>query len=151
MTSPTRPAPSSAAAERRMKCQARKDTAVELALRHALHRRGLRYRLQVSPLPGLRRRVDIAFPGPRVVVDVRGCFWHCCPQHGTRVSSNADWWVAKLRRNVERDADTERRLGDAGWQVIVVWEHDDPEDAAQRIIAVVRPGGYARPAGRDRV
>jgi DNA mismatch endonuclease (patch repair protein) len=135
---PVRPPASSAAAELRMKRQARQDTAAELALRRALYRRGLRYRLQVAALPGLRRRIDIAFPRSRVAIDVRGCFWHSCPQHGTQAATNAQWWAEKLRRNAERDADTERRLREAGWRVIVVWEHDDPETAADQITALVR-------------
>lgn len=140
MSDSTRPSASSAAAELRMKRQPRRDTAVELALRRALYRRGLRYRLQVAVLPGLRRRVDIAFPGSRVAIDVRGCFWHACPEHGTLAAANASWWAEKLSRNAERDADTERRLTDAGWRVMVVWEHDDPEAAADQIVALVRQG-----------
>lgn len=135
---PTRPTASSVAAERRMKRQARRDTAVELALRRALHRRGLRYRLQVAALPGLRRRIDIVFTGPRVAIDVRGCFWHACPEHGTQATANASWWAAKLQSNAERDADTERRLREAGWHVIVVWEHDDPDATADLVAALVR-------------
>ena len=144
----SRPAASSAAAELRMKRQVRRDTAVELALRRSLHRRGLRYRLQLAPLPGLRRRVDIAFPGPKVVVDVRGCFWHSCPTHGTSATANAAWWADKLRGNVERDADTERRLREAGWEVVVVWEHDDPEAAAEQIHELVRARASHRASDR---
>jgi DNA mismatch endonuclease, patch repair protein len=137
----SRPTPSGQLAELRMKRQARMDTAVELAVRRALHRRGLRYRLQLAPLPGLKRRVDIALVGPRIAVDVRGCFWHACPEHGTHAKANAQWWADKLRRNVERDADTERRLAEAGWQVVVVWEHEDPEEVADRVEALVRAQG----------
>jgi len=130
-----------------MRAQRGLDTAPELHLRRALHRRGLRYRLQVPLLPGLRRKVDIAFGAARVVVEVRGCFWHACPQHATQPKANGEWWLAKLEANRRRDADTEQRLREAGWAVVVVWEHDDMEAAADRIAAIVR---NRRPPGLGR-
>jgi DNA mismatch endonuclease, patch repair protein len=99
--------------------------------RSALHRRGLRYRLQVQLLP--RRTSDIAFPKARVVIDVRSCFWHGCPSHCGIPQANHEWWTAKLARTVQRDADTEERLRAASWTVIVVWGHDDIESAADAI------------------
>lgn len=109
-------------------------------MRKYLWRSGLRYRVDYRlPLRGLRRRADIAFPGPRVAVFVDGCFWHCCPEHGTRPANNAAWWAAKLDANVARDADTDRRLSDAGWTVVRVWEHAELVESAQRVMAVVRP------------
>ena len=110
-----------------MRGQRRRDTAPELALRRALHRRGLRYRLHQRPLPGLRRTADIVFRAATTVVDVRGCYWHGCELHRSRPTANGAWWADKLARNVARDRDTEARLRDAGWEVVVVWEHDDPE------------------------
>jgi len=116
-----------------MTLQRTQDTAPEVALRRALHRRGLRYRLHRRLLPGLRRSADIVFGPARVVVDVRGCFWHGCPEHHTRGTQNADWWERKLASNIERDADTEAKLTAAGWLVVVVWEHEDPDEAGQII------------------
>ena len=127
-----------------MQAQRERNTSPELALRRVLHGRGLRYRLHRSIVCGTRRSVDIVFVRARVAVDVRGCFWHGCPEHATTPKSNTDWWTAKLDRNVARDADTVRRLSEAGWQVIVVWEHEDAEIAADRIELLVR-SGYLRP------
>jgi DNA mismatch endonuclease Vsr len=56
----------------------RRDTPCELALRSAVHRLGLRYRVD-WPLPGTRRRADLAFTSAKVAVFVDGCFWHACP------------------------------------------------------------------------
>jgi DNA mismatch endonuclease, patch repair protein len=50
-----------------------------------------------------RRTVDIAFAGPRIAVFLDGCFWHGCPEHATSPKANAEWWRAKLDRNVVRD------------------------------------------------
>jgi DNA mismatch endonuclease Vsr len=136
----TRPTPPDGARARRsaMRQQRTKDTAPELAVRRALRALGLTgYRKHVALLEGCRRTVDIVFFGPRVAVDVRGCFWHACPEHCRRGTSNTAWWTQKLAGNAARDADTEQRLTDAGWLVLVVWEHDDPADAAERIARAV--------------
>jgi len=121
-----------------MMAQRTKSTGAELALRAELHRRNLRYRLQQQPVPGLRRTADLIFRPSRVVVMVDGCFWHCCPVHGTMPRANGDWWEAKLRRNVERDRETDSKLAESGWLVIRVWEHESPSEAANRVEQAVR-------------
>nr|MDT0666793.1 hypothetical protein [Micromonospora sp. DSM 115978] len=93
--------------------------------------------LQVKLLP--RRTCDIVFSRARVVVDVRSCFWHRCPTHHSMPKSNTEWWEAKLARTVARDAETTTRLTELGWTVVVVWEHERHEEAADRIEALVRP------------
>jgi len=130
--------PPTPAKRRAMQAQSERDTRPEVDLRHALHSRGLRYRLQRQVVPGTRRTVDVVFPRAKVAVDVRGCFWHACPLHTTRPRANADWWASKLARNVARDSDTAARLKAAGWLLLVVWEHEDPEEAAERIAGTVR-------------
>lgn len=129
---------SSPASRRVMQANRPRDTGPEIRLRRAFHRLGLRFFVQRPIVPGTRRRVDVVFPRAKVAVDVRGCFWHACPAHGTAAKGNAGYWADKLAANRGRDADTERRLGDAGWRVIVVWEHDDPDDAAAVIAEEVR-------------
>ncbi len=116
----------------------RRDTQPELAIRSELHRRGLRFRVDRPPLPGLRSRADIVFGPARVAVYVDGCFWHSCPEHGTRPKANAEWWEQKLKRNHERDAETDRTLRENGWEVVRIWEHEDPVEAADRITRVLR-------------
>jgi DNA mismatch endonuclease, patch repair protein len=128
-----RPVPSSPEALRRMQRQRRVDTRPELALRRELHRRGLRYRVDVQVFPGLRRRADVVFPRQRVAVFVDGCFWHACPEHGTSPKANAAWWRQKLQANVQRDCDTDRRLLEAGWTPVRIWEHEDPLHAADLV------------------
>jgi DNA mismatch endonuclease (patch repair protein) len=89
-------------------------------------------------LPNLRRRADLLFARARVAVFIDGCFWHGCPEHGTWPRANAAWWREKIDSNRRRDADTDRRLEEAGWLVVRVWEHDDPVDAAGAIEEAVR-------------
>jgi DNA mismatch endonuclease (patch repair protein) len=97
-----------------MQRQRERDTDPEMALRRELHRRGFRYRIHVRLLP-IRRTVDLAFSTERVAVEVRGCFWHLCPEHTTYPKANAEWWRAKLERNRARDLDTASKLADANW------------------------------------
>ena len=115
----------------------RRDTPCELALRSVVHRLGLRYRVD-WPLPGTRRRADLAFPRLRIAVMVDGCFWHSCPIHGTWPKANAPWWRKKILGNVARDWDTDAKLKAGGWKVLRFWEHDDPVRAARELAAVVR-------------
>ena len=125
---------------RRMQNVGKRDTPAEMALRSALHRQGLRFRVDAAPLSGLRRRADIVFRSEKIAVFVDGCFWHGCPLHGTWPKSNGEWWKRKIERTRQRDAETDRRLVEAGWRVIRVWEHDDLEKAAEQVISSVRAG-----------
>lgn len=121
-----------------MQRQGRRDTAPELALRRAAWRRGLRYRVDVAPLKGTRRRADMVFSRAKVAVYVDGCFWHRCPIHATAPKANSDWWADKLDTNVRRDRDTDQRLAAAGWQVLRIWEHEDMNEAADLVEELVR-------------
>ncbi|MQY04596.1 hypothetical protein ACRB68_26520 [Actinomadura sp. RB68] len=71
------------------------------------------------------------FTRAKVAVFVDGCFWHGCPEHHTKAATNAGYWAEKVRRNRERDEETNRLLTEAGWQVIRFWEHEDPLAAAE--------------------
>ncbi len=133
-----KPTPSSEAALNRMKAAKPRDTAPEKALRSALHKIGLRYRIDVRPIKELNRRADIAFRSTKVAIFVDGCFWHGCPIHGTEAKANAAFWKNKIKQNQMRDKDTNERLKKAGWKVIRVWEHENPQKAAQRILKVIQ-------------
>jgi DNA mismatch endonuclease (patch repair protein) len=118
----------------------RRDTQPELDVRRLLHRHGMRYRV-AYPVPGLTRRsIDIAFTRAKVAVFLDGCFWHACPEHGTRPRANPAWWEAKLLRNVERDAETDRVLRASGWTVLRFWEHEDARLVADTVETAVMTG-----------
>ena len=116
----------------------RAGTAPELGLRGELHRRGLRYRVQLKVPGNKRRTIDIAFTRARLAVFVDGCFWHGCPEHGTSPRTNAEWWTWKIARNRARDRDTDRQLASAGWQAMRVWEHEPAKQAADRVESAYR-------------
>ncbi|MFD3680882.1 very short patch repair endonuclease [Streptomyces sp. NPDC058613] len=121
----------------RMSRQKSRDTAVELALRKALHASGARYRIHRRPVKGVRREADIVFGPARVAVFVDGCFWHGCPTHATWPKNNAAFWRTKIEGNRRRDADTDARLTEAGWLAVRVWEHENAAEAAARVLVVL--------------
>lgn len=121
-------------------------------MRSLLHSWGLRFRVN-DKVPGMpRRTVDIMFRGPRVAVFLDGCFWHCCPVHGTSPGANAEWWQSKLGRNVARDRETNEHLAAEGWTVLRFWEHESVTEVATKVRDVVREAQKARTvrAGRCR-
>lgn len=133
----SRPGASSEAARARMVATRRRDTAIELELRSALHRMGLRFRVDFPPLEGSRRRADVAFPRARVAVFVDGCFWHGCEMHARWPKTNAQWWRRKIELTRRRDDETDELLLERGWLPIRVWEHEDPTAAAARVAAAL--------------
>lgn len=100
------------------------NTSLEMKVRSALHRRGLRYRLNY-PLLG---KPDLVFVRARLAVFIDSCFWHGCPLHVRMPSSNQKYWQAKIGRNVERDAKTNAAYKEMSWRIMRIWEHELKED-----------------------
>ncbi len=97
-----------------------KDTQPEMIVRRALHARGFRYRLHVKDLPG---KPDLVFPRYRSVLLIHGCFWHGHDCHLFKVpGTRTEFWLGKIGRNRERDADVKKALAELGWRVLEVWE-----------------------------
>lgn len=118
-----------------MRANPRRDTKPEVLLRSLLHRRGLRFRKDL-PIRLTERTVrpDIVFTRQHLAVFVDGCFWHCCPIHGTSPKANTGYWGPKLKRNVERDRTVNEQLFNAGWTVLRAWEHEPAEAVVSRVI-----------------
>ena len=117
----SRPDPLDATVSRQMRLMPRTGTKPELALRSALHSRGLRFRIGRTDLPG---KPDLSFSRARLAVFLDGCFWHACELHGTLPKNNREWWRAKLAANVERDRRKDGELRAMGWLPVHFWEHD---------------------------
>ena len=112
-----------------------KDTKPEMIVRRGLWKRGFRYRLNHKRLPG---HPDLVLRKYRTCIFVNGCFWHghnvALPQidNGQLIidnsecckipKTNREFWVAKIRRNKERDKEEQRKLAEMGWHCITVWE-----------------------------
>jgi len=134
--------PASETASRIKQRNRSKDTKAELLLRKELWRRGLRYRLHASDLPG---KPDIIFVRARVAIFCDGDFWH-----GRRWAerkkklargSNAPYWTVKIAANIARDRRNTHLLRAEGWIVLRLWETDvlrDVRRAASRVERFVR-------------
>jgi DNA mismatch endonuclease (patch repair protein) len=100
-----------------------KNTKPEMKVRSLVYGAGFRYRLHVSVLPG---RPDLVFASRRKVIFVHGCFWHRHRAKGCRLGrlpkSRIDFWLPKLEGNRQRDIRNARKLRDAGWKVLQIWE-----------------------------
>lgn len=104
---------------RRVKAQ---DTKPERIVRTLLRELGhAGYRLHRKDLPG---RPDVAFVGRRKAIFVHGCFWHGhdCKRGARQPKTNADYWRAKIARNMARDRDALAALEAQGWSALIVWE-----------------------------
>ncbi len=106
-----------------MKGNTKKDTTIELMLRRALYKRGVRYRKNVKSILGTP---DIAIKKYKLLVFCDGDFWHGNSYHG--VKSHKSFWDEKIKRNRERDLEYTIRLRDEGWSVLRFWESDIKED-----------------------
>lgn len=126
-----------------------KNTKPELIVRKGLWSRGFRYRLNDKRLPG---HPDLVLRKYRTCIFINGCFWHghnihlpfddlqftiessaCCKIPKT----NREFWVAKIRRNKERDKEEQRKLAQMGWHSIVVWECElKPKQKEQTLYSI---------------
>lgn len=130
---------------RNMQAIRRRDTAPELALRSSLHTAGLRFRRDYAVMASSARvRPDIVFTKKRVAVFVDGCFWHSCPQHGSKPRVTTDYWIPKLERIQRRDLERTVSLEADGWTAVRVWEHTDVELAVSLVMLAVQERGKAR-------
>ncbi|WP_237724903.1 very short patch repair endonuclease [Deinococcus alpinitundrae] len=115
-----------------------KDTAPELALRSALHRRGLRFRKNVKGLPG---SPDIVFVKAKLAVFVDGDFWHG-RDFDTWKEKLQPFWRAKIERNIERDARNVEDLEALGWRVVRVWEKEikkEKDSVVDKVAGALKP------------
>ena len=118
------------------------NTKPEEKVRKYLFSKGFRYRKNVRKLPGCP---DIVLPKYHTVIFVNGCFWHKhdCPRF-VWPSSNEDYWIPKITRNVERDLKNHQILREQGWRVVVVWECELKEkcfqEAMDKLVQVISEG-----------
>jgi DNA mismatch endonuclease, patch repair protein len=131
------PEPTSAGASAIGRANRRTDTKPERLLRSSLHVLGLRFRVDLRIKEGATVvRPDVVFTRRRIAVFVDGCFWHRCPRHFHAPKTNLAYWGPKLDANVRRDRRVTEALTAGGWHVERIWEHEDMQEAAERIRAL---------------
>ena len=105
-----------------------RDTTPEVVFRKALWAHGLRYRTCRAPLAG---KPDIVLTRARLIVFIDGDFWHGGQWRKRHLGAledqfvttpTRDYWLAKIRRNMQRDCAATASLMEAGWGVLRFWE-----------------------------
>jgi DNA mismatch endonuclease (patch repair protein) len=106
-----------------------RNTAPEVHVRKVLHRAGYRFRLHRKDLPGTP---DIFLPRHRLAIFVHGCFWHGHPgcRRASLPTTRADFWKAKIERNMERDAQVKASLIERGFRVLTLWTCEVRDEAS---------------------
>ncbi len=106
---------------RNMQAIRSKDTTIELCLRKALWKRGVRYRKNYKNLIG---KPDIAITKYKVAVFCDSDYWHGYDweNRSNRIKSNREYWVPKIERNMKRDREVTESLQKEGWIVLRFWE-----------------------------
>lgn len=114
-----------------------KDTSIEVKLRKELWSRGYRYRKNVSNLPG---KPDIVLTKYKIAIFCDSEFFHGKDweilKPRLEKSNNADYWVKKISRNMERDEENNRQLLFLGWTVIRFWGKDILNNVAECITVI---------------
>lgn len=100
-----------------------KNTKPELAFRKALYAAGYRYRIDYKKLIG---KPDIALPKYKTVIFIDGEYWHGknWEERKPKVKTNREFWIAKIERNMQRDAEVNEKLNAMGYTVFRFWETD---------------------------
>jgi len=124
-----------------------RDTSIEVLLRKVLWKRGHRYRKNYRKLDGVP---DIVFLKQKVAIFCDSEFWHGKYYENSisRISTNKDYWAAKIQRNIERDSEVTKVLNEKGWLVLRFWGNDikkNPEKIALEIEKkLAERDGYGR-------
>src|SRR4051812_7069863 len=100
-----------------------KNTKPEMLVRKFLHANGFRYKLHDKTLPG---KPDIVLPKYKTVIFVHGCFWHghkgC--KYFVVPKTRTEWWLHKIKGNIENDMKAIKALKKEKWKIINIWECD---------------------------
>ena len=103
-----------------------KDTSIEIRLRKAVWHAGIRYRKNYKKLPG---KPDIAITKYQIAVFCDSSFFHGRDfEAKKKPGTNREYWDKKIRRNIERDRETDCMLKAMGWTVLRFWDTEINKD-----------------------
>jgi DNA (cytosine-5)-methyltransferase 1 len=75
---------------------------------------------------------DMAIPAAMVAIFVQGCFIYGC-EECARGTKSQTWWKSDIARRIAERAKEVRKLENAGWKTVIVWEHEDPASIPDRL------------------
>ena len=119
-----------------------KDSKIEVLLRKELWSRGIRYRKNVNRIYG---KPDIVFIGKKIAVFCDSEFWHGYnwEERKKDFKSHQEFWIPKIERNMERDAEVTAKLESEGWTVIRFWGNEIKKSTA-RCADIIEKAVYSK-------
>jgi DNA mismatch endonuclease, patch repair protein len=123
--------------EQRRYCMSKirsRNTKPEIAFRKILWNLGYKGYRKNANLSG---KPDLYYPKTDLAVFIDGCFWHKCPKCYIKPKSNHRYWDKKIKNNISRDIEVNRKLYNDGITVIRFWEHEIKKqlpDSVERFI-----------------
>lgn len=99
-----------------------KNSEMEIILRRELWKKGLRYRKNVKKIFG---KPDIAFKRKKIAIFCDSEFWHGKKLIGGEIpKTNTEFWVNKIKKNIDRDKKVNETLQSDNWTVLRYWEKE---------------------------
>ncbi|CDG99792.1 very short patch repair endonuclease [Xenorhabdus bovienii] len=95
-------------------------TSIENKVQEIIESLGIKYRKQVSSLPG---KPDFVIDDYQAILFVHGCFWHGHNCHVSNIPmTRTDYWLNKINKNINRDYMVMDLLSNLGWKILILWE-----------------------------
>jgi len=104
-----------------------KDTSIEIILRQALWKQGIRYRKNYRMLAG---KPDVVITKYKIAVFCDSEFWHGYnwEDKKAKITVNQQYWIDKIEKNMARDSKVNKILLDEGWTVLRFWGKEIKKD-----------------------
>lgn len=109
--------------KQRSKCMSHirsKWTAQESKIHNLLKGNKIKHKMH----PNIMGSPDLIILKEKKAVFLNGCFWHKCSKCYVEPKSRRDYWLPKIKRNVQRDKINKIHLKQQGFSVISIWEHE---------------------------
>ena len=121
-----------------------KNTKPEMLFRKALHKKGVRYRVDSRSLPG---RPDVSVKKYKLAIFIDGEFWHGFnwEERKTKLKSNRKFWIPKIERNMQRDHEVNAQLENMGFTVFRFWESEIKKNlktCINDVMVYLQTGGF---------
>lgn len=123
-----------------------KDTRPEIILRKELWARGFRYRKNFGSLPG---KPDIVLQKYKICIFIDSEFFHGkgfysgyeskkynSLEEQLKHSNHSEFWLEKIKKNMERDQQVNCLLAQQGWKVLRFWSKDVLKNVDQCLLDI---------------
>lgn len=119
-----------------------KNTKIEVLLRKALYKTGMRFRIHAKDIMG---KPDIYIKKYKLAIFIDSDFWHGrYYQEGKRIpKTNQEYWIPKLERNIARDKKVNEQLKSEGWTVLRYWESEIRKEPDRYAIEILKELKYS--------